>query len=89
MVEYVATRIGDAERGPQVRLNPEDARVHLITAGELVWVQGERGQQLAEAVLEGAIARHTCVLRDVPGVMLAEGVRVVKPDLDAPPRTRA
>lgn len=70
-------------------MNPDDARVHLLTDGELVWVQGERGNQLAELVIDPDVERHTCVLRDVPGILAAEGVRVTKPDLDSRPRPRA
>jgi len=86
VVGYIATRRGDAERGPQVRLNPADAALRLLTDGELAWVQGERGQQLAELVIDPAVSPYECVLRDIPGVVLSEAVRVMKPDLDSPKR---
>jgi hypothetical protein len=38
VVGYIASRRGDAERGPLVRVRPEDARMRLIDDGELVWV---------------------------------------------------
>lgn len=88
-MRYVATRMDEPERGPQIRLNPADARVRLLVDGELAWVVGPRGQQLAAVVVDEGVREHECVLRDVPGVTLAEAVRVTKPDLDAPPRTRA
>ena len=45
---FVATRVSDPERGPQVRLAPVDASDRLLTNGELAWVHGPRRQQLAE-----------------------------------------
>lgn len=89
VVDYVATRKGDTERGPQVRLSGVDARFRLLADGELAWVRGARGQQLAEVVIDDSIPQHACGLRDIPGVLAAESVRVVKPDLDTPNRTNA
>lgn len=87
VVEYLATRRSDAERGPQVRLCSADARIRMLTEGELAWVRGARGQQLAEVVVDDEIPEWACALRDVPGVVLSELVRVTKPDLDSPRRT--
>ena len=89
VIDYVATRKDDPERGPQVRLSSVDARFRLLADGELAWVRGTRGQQLAEVVIDDTIPQHTCGLRDIPGVLAAESVRVVKPDLDTPNRTKA
>ena len=89
VVDYIATRKGDTERGPQVRLCSEDARFRLLSEGELAWVRGKRRQQLAEVVIDDSIPQHGCGLRDIPGVLAAEAVRVVKPDLDTPKRTNA
>jgi anaerobic selenocysteine-containing dehydrogenase len=89
VVQYVATQKGDAERGPQVRLNPVDAKRRLLVDGELVWVKGERGQQIAPLVVDETVAEYTCVLRDVAGVVVSEAVRVSKPDLDSPQRSLA
>ena len=86
VVEYVATKKGDAERGPQIWLNPADAKRRGVTGGELVWVKGERGQQVAALVVDDTVAEHTCLIRDIAGVDLAGAVRVVKPDLDTPKR---
>lgn len=87
VIEYLATRKDDTERGPQVRLSGADARFRMLTEGELAWVRSERGQQLAEVVVDETVPLHACVLRDIPGVLAAEPVRVVKPDLDTPNRT--
>jgi anaerobic selenocysteine-containing dehydrogenase len=80
---FVATRLSDAERGPQVRLAPADASDRLLVAGELAWVHGPRRQQLAEVVVDSEVKRGDVVLRDVAGVSPSEIVRVVKPDLDS------
>jgi hypothetical protein len=61
----------------------------MLAEGELAWVRGERGQQLAEVAIDDSFPQHTCGLRDIPGVLAAELVRVVKPDLDTPTTTRA
>jgi hypothetical protein len=87
VIEYIATRKDETERGPQVRLSGVDARFRLLSEGELAWVRGARGQQLAEVVIDDAIPQHACILRDIPGILVAELVAVVKPDLDTPNRT--
>ncbi len=89
VVEYIATHKGDSDRGPQVRMCTADARLRLLNEGELAWIQGPRGQQLAEVVIDDSISEYTCVLRDLPGVVISEQVRVVKPDLDSSRRTLA
>lgn len=86
VVQYLATKKGDAERGPQIWLNPTDAARRGAVDGELVWVKGGRGQQVAKLVVDATVAEHTCRLRDVAGMDLSEAVRVSKPDLDTPKR---
>lgn len=80
---FVGTRVSDPDRGPQVRLNPEDARVRLLTDGELAWVYGPRRQELATVIIDEAVRRGDVGLRDVAGCTVSEVVRVVKPDLDS------
>jgi anaerobic selenocysteine-containing dehydrogenase len=80
---FIGTRASDAERGPQVRLSPEDAHARLLTDGELAWVHGPRRGELATVAVDASVARGDVVLRDVAGVSLSEVVRVVKPDLDS------
>ena len=82
VVDYHATRAGDADRGPAIRLHPEDARARLLTDGELAWVYGPRRHDLAKVVLDEALTRGDVGVRDVVGVAVSEIVRVVKPDLD-------
>jgi anaerobic selenocysteine-containing dehydrogenase len=84
VARLIATRSGDAERGPQVALNPADAKVRLLNEGELAWVYGSRRQELAEVKLDPAVTLGDVVLRDVVGSAPSETVRVIKPDLDRP-----
>ena len=83
VASFVGTRLSDADRGPQVRLHPDDARVRLLVDGELAWVYGPRRQELATVVEDEAVRRGDVGLRDVAGVSVSEVVRVVKPDLDS------
>ena len=82
VVGFVATKASDAERGPLVRMHPDDARARLLVAGELAWVYGPRRHELAEVRLDNALPRGDVSLRDIAGVAPSEVVRVIKPDLD-------
>jgi hypothetical protein len=42
VVQFIGTRRGDAERGPQVQINSTEAKLRMVESGELVWVQGPR-----------------------------------------------
>lgn len=81
--QFIGTRASDAERGPQVRLNPDDARARLLVDGELAWVHGPRRQELATVAVDTSVHRGDVVLRDILGASPSEIVRVVKPDLDS------
>src|SRR5205085_189124 len=80
---FKGTRAGDTDRGPQVRINAEDARARLLADGELAWVYGPRRQELATVVVDDTVRRGDVALRDITGATLSEVVRVVKPDLDS------
>jgi anaerobic selenocysteine-containing dehydrogenase len=84
VLEFVATRPGDADRGPLVRMRPDDAARRLLTDGELAWVYGPRRHELATVVIDDTLPRGTVVVRDVAGVAPSEIVRVVKLDADTP-----
>ncbi len=86
VVGFIATRTGDAERGPLVRIRADDALVRLLTAGELVRVVSERRSELANLEIDDSLPRGAAVLRDVAGAAVSELVRVLKVDTDA--RTR-
>ena len=82
---FLATRVSDPDRGPQVRINSDEARQRMLTDGELVLLEGPRRQQLATLVIDDTLQRGDVVVRDVAGVAPSEIVYVLKPDLDAPP----
>ncbi len=85
VIGYHGTRRDDPERGPLVRLRPDEARVRLLVDGELAWVRGPRSQQLATVVIDESVPRGGVIVRDVPGVAPSEIVRITKPDLDRGP----
>jgi hypothetical protein len=85
VAHFIATRVSDPDRGPQIRMNASEASVRMLTEGELVVIEGPRRQQLATLVIDDALRRGDVVLRDVAGVSPSEIVYVLKPDLDAPP----
>ncbi len=86
VIEYISTKRGDAERGPMIRVSPADARIRLLTEGELAWVQGPRRNELAVVEIDESVPDGAAVVRDIAGVALTERVVVTKPDLDNPPR---
>ena len=85
VVGFIGTRAGDADRGPQIRLNAEEARFRLILDGELVWIYGPRRHELAPVVIDDSVPRGGVVVQDIAGVTVTEIVRLVKPNLDARP----
>jgi len=86
--QYIATRAGDAERGPLIRLHSSEARKRLVEDGELVWVYGPRRHELAVLVVDDSVSPGTVVARDILGVAPAETLRIVKHDFDAGRSTR-
>lgn len=80
---FIATRMRDSERGPQVRIRADDARDRLLLEGELAWVHGPRRQELATVLYDDTLRRGEVALRDVPGASPSELVRIIKPDLDS------
>lgn len=85
VVGFIGTRAGEADRGPQIRLNAEEARFRLILDGELVWIYGPRRHELAPVLIDDSVPRGGVVVRDIAGVTVTEIVRLVKPNLDARP----
>ena len=82
VAQLTASRAGDADRGPMVRLHPTDARQRLLVDGELAWVYGPRRHELATVRVDEEVPFGDVVLRDVVGASPSEIVRVIKPDLD-------
>ena len=85
VAHFQATRISDPERGPQVRINADEAKQRMLEDGELVIVEGPRRQQLATLLIDDTLKRGDVAVRDVAGVAPSEIVYILKPDLDAPP----
>ena len=83
VVGFIATRSGDEERGPQVRVRSDDARLRGLVEGELVWIYGPRRHELAPVSIDDTIPRGGVVVRDIAGLTVSEIVRLVKPNLDA------
>ena len=78
VAQLIATRAGDVERGTQVRMRSDDARMRLISDGELVWVHGPRRQELATVIIDDSLPRGDIILRDVAGASPSEIVTLVK-----------
>lgn len=85
VVGFIATRRSDAERGPLVRIRPDDATRRLIDDGELVWVYGPRRHELAPVVYDDTLPKGGVVVRDIAGLAVTEIVRLVKMDVDHRP----
>ena len=82
---FLATRRGDAERGPLLRVHPIDAEQRLIHEGELVWVYGPRRHELAPVVFDDTLPRGFVAVRDLAGLAVTETVRLVKHDVRSRP----
>ncbi len=82
VVRLIATRSGDAERGPMIWMRGDDAAHRMLVDGELVWVYGPRRHELATLRVDDSLPRGDVVLRDIAGASPSEVVRVIKPDLD-------
>jgi len=90
VIGFVATRRGDAERGPAVRLNRAEAALRMLMDDELVFILGPTRKELAPVTIDDELPNGGVVVRDVLGVMVTDVVKLVKPDLDrgpAPART--
>jgi anaerobic selenocysteine-containing dehydrogenase len=81
---YIATRRGDPDRGPLVRLRSDDAALRAVVDGEFVWVYGPRRHDLAPVMIDDTVPRGGVVVRDLAGVTLSEIVRLVKATADRP-----
>ena len=84
VVGFIGTRSGDAERGPLVRVNADEARLRMITDGELVWVYGPRRHDLTPVKIDETVPRGGVVVRDVAGLAPSEIIRLVRMDTDRP-----
>jgi len=81
VVGFIATKKGDPERGPMVRIRPDDAVERLIENGELAWVYGPRRNELATIIVDPAVPRGSVIVRDISGVAPSEIVRIIRVEL--------
>ncbi len=84
VLQFIATKNGDAERGPLIRLCAFDANLRMVNEGELVWVYGPRRHDLAPVVIDDTVPRGGLFVRDISGIVLTDIVRLVKTDTDRP-----
>ena len=87
VVQFIGTRRGDPERGPQVQVNSNEAKLRMVESGELVWVQGPRRNEVAELVVNDEVPRGGIFARDIVGLSVTDVVRLMKVDMDRPRRT--
>jgi hypothetical protein len=80
---FIATRSGDPERGPMIRMRAEEAKLRLLEDGELAWVHGPRRNELAVVVVDDTVPPGGVIARDIAGITIIDSVRVTKPDLDS------
>ena len=81
VVDFIATKKGDPERGPLIKMRPDDAPERLLENGEVAWVYGPRRHELATIVIDPSIPRGGVIARDVTGVAPSEIVRIIKVEL--------
>ena len=84
VVGFIATRSGDPDRGPEIRLNAFEAHVRMVHDQELVWVYGPRRHDLATVRIDDAIPRGGIVARDIAGLSVSEVIRLVRINTDRP-----
>jgi hypothetical protein len=78
VVAFIGTRSGDAERGPQVRLNAYEANLRGLHEDEYVWVYGPRRHDLATVHIDDELPRGGLVARDISGIATSEIVTLVR-----------
>jgi hypothetical protein len=83
---FVATRRGEPDRGPEVRLCAQEAAIRLMLDGELVRIEGPRRHQTVVLRVDDTVPPGGVVVRDVAGVAPSEIVRVRRIDTDQPRR---
>lgn len=87
VVQFIGTRRGDPDRGPQIQMNAAEAALRLIQDGELVWVYGPRRNEVAVVVVNDEVPRGGIVARDIAGLSVSDVVRIQKTDMDRPRRS--
>ena len=84
VLQFIATRNGDAARGPLVKLCSFDATLRMVSDGELVWVYGPKRHDLAPVMIDDAVPKGGLIVRDISGIVLTDVVRLVRTSTDRP-----
>ncbi len=84
VLQFIATRNGDATRGPLVTLCSFDAKLRMVSEGELVWVYGPKRHDLAPVMIDDAVPKGGLIVRDISGIVLTDVVRLVRTSTDRP-----
>ncbi|HJU72862.1 MAG TPA: hypothetical protein VJ717_03880 [Gemmatimonadaceae bacterium] len=86
VIQFIGTRKGDPDRGPQVQINRSDAALRMLQPNELVWVHGPRRKEVAELIVNDDVPRGGLVARDIVGLSVSDVVQLGKVDTDRPRR---
>jgi hypothetical protein len=78
VIELIATKRGDPQRGPEVRLNSNEARIRQIVDGGLAWVIGPRRKEIATVRVDDSLLRGEASLRDSVAASPSEIIRLDK-----------
>jgi hypothetical protein len=84
VLQFIATKNGDAERGPLVKLCSFDAKLRMVSEGELVWVYGPKRHDLVPLVIDETVPKGGLIVRDIAGIVLTDIVRLVRTNTDRP-----
>lgn len=80
VIGFIATRVSDADRGPEIRMQAYEAHVRTIHEGELVWIYGPRSHNLATVRIDDSLPRGGVVVRDIVGLAVTEIITLVRID---------
>lgn len=80
VIGFIATKPGDADRGPEIRLQTWEAHLRGVKDGEVAWVYGPRRHDLARIRVDESVARGGAVAQDIAGLAMSEIVRIVRVD---------
>lgn len=84
VIGFIATKSGDTERGPEIRINAYEAHVRMLHENQYVWVYGPRRHELAAVRIDDSLPRGGLVARDIAGLAPSEVVTLVRVHGDRP-----
>lgn len=80
VVGFIGTRVGDTDRGPEVRMQAWEVHLRGLKDGEVAWVYGPRRHDLVTVRVDDTVARGGVIARDIAGLAVSEIVRIVRVD---------